>query len=481
MKLLLKRIILIFLLTASISILAVYVYNHSDGEDVTQYINLRDQTDDYDRLFDNSNFKTFTISFEEDIFDTMLLNMQEHFDVYGDYIDNSMYSVNLTYTDSTESFTVLEVGFRTKSTTSRNLLMTTDWRGREIYHQTSFQLEFNETFEYADSTSINEILGKREVFNLEQLNFEYSQIYDSEYDETMISEAYTHYLYKQAGVLVANASYGLVYLKVGDTLVGYGLYTILEPIDSEFLKDNFKSDKALEYGDLYKVTDVAGEGTLDTNYEDLLGISNDDFRYTYALRNNTLDDTRRTHNNFEDFIEAINDFDYFEEHYDSIIDIDMFIRYLAISFLVGNCDDLRYNFNNYYLYFDVYTNKVTFVPFDLDNTLGFGKSYDLSGSFMTDYSIYFNLDNPSPLITNVFKIPKLMSLYTQYLNLFTEDYFNFSSFEIMYLEAIELYEDVLILEDHLGNKEFGLRNIEWYFEKKLEYVLVELPEIIYIT
>ncbi|XMB72385.1 CotH kinase family protein [Mycoplasmatota bacterium WC30] len=474
MKLVLKRIILIFLLTALISVLAVYVSNHSDEAEVTQYMNLRDQTDDYDRLFDNSNFKTFTISFEEDIFDTMLINMQEHFDVYGNYIDNTIYPVNLTYTDSTENFTILEVGFRTKSTTSRNLLMTTDWRNREIYHQTSFQLEFNNTFEYLDNTNINQILGKREVFNLEQLNFEYSQIYDSQYDETMISEAYTHYLYEQAGVLAAKASYCIVYLKVGDTIIGYGLYTIIEPIDSEFLKNNFDSDAALEYGDLYKVTDVAGEGTLDLNYEGLIGISNDDFRFTYALRNNTTDETRKTHTNFESFVENINDFEYFKDHYDSIIDIDMFTRYLAISFLVGNSDDLRYNFNNYYLYFDVYTNKATFIPFDLDNTLGFGKSYDLSGDFMTDYSIYFNLNDPSPLIENIFKIPDLVVLYDFYLNQFINEIFNFSDFETMYLEAIELYENILILEDHLGNKEFDLRNIEWYFDEKTRNVMQEL-------
>lgn len=474
MNLILKRVVLLSLLILSIGALSVYAYYNQDEEPVSIYMNLRDQSDDYDNLFDSTIYKEFTIEFEEDVFDAMIANMQEHFDEYGNYVDNTMYPVNMIYSDSSGSFEVFKVGFRTKSTTSRNLLRTIDWRGREVFHQTTFQLQFNETFDYADNTNIREVLKTREVFNLEQLNFEYSQIFNSSYDQAMISESYTHYLYEQAGLDVAKASNAVVYLKIGDQVIPYGLFTVIEPIDSEFVKSHFRSDLALQYGDLFKVTDVQTEGSLTLNYDDYIGINTDNIRYTYALRNNTLDNTRRTFEEFESFVEQVNDFDYFEDHYEDVINIDSFIRYLAIDFLVGNSDDLRYNYNNYYLYFDVYSNQVTFIPFDLDNALGFGKNIDLSGDYMVDYSVLFNLDKPSPLVEHIFMIPELVDLYEQYLLEFVEDFFTYDDFLTTYNITKDLYEDILVSEDHLGNQVFSTRNLEWYFTQKIEHVLNEL-------
>jgi len=451
-------------------IVSFYAYQNYDNDDVSEYMNIRDQSEDYNRLFDNHNFKTIMIEFETEVFETMILNMQTHFDVYGDYLDNTMYPVDITYTDNNDSFTIQEVGFRTRSSTSRNLPRTIDWRDRYVYHQTSFQLQFNETFDNLDNSNLYEILKTREVFNLEQLNFEYSQIYDGDYDSAMISEAFAHYLYKQAGLIVANATYGLVYLKIGETLISYGFYTIVEPIDSEFIKNNFNSDKALEYGDLYKVTDILSEGNLSLDYDGLIGIDSDTYSFTYTLRNNTLDGLRTTHDAFGEFVGNINDSAYFTNNFETIMDIDLLARYLAIAFLVGNTDDIRYNFNNYYLYFDVYTGKATLIPFDLDSSLGFGKHLDLSGNYGVNYDIYYNLDDVSPLLENFFNIAELRTLYEDYLEMFIDTFFNYQEFLVMYLDAVSLYENTLVSDNHLGNKVFGTRNIEWYMESKIDSV-----------
>ncbi|HPJ23957.1 MAG TPA: transporter associated domain-containing protein [Bacillota bacterium] len=81
MKLLFRRILLVSLLFLSIGGLSVYAYYHSDQDDVSIYVNTRDQSDDYDALFDNSNFKTFTITFEEDVFEEIFGNIQDEFDL----------------------------------------------------------------------------------------------------------------------------------------------------------------------------------------------------------------------------------------------------------------------------------------------------------------------------------------------------------------------------------------------------------------
>jgi len=465
-----------FLLITSIFGITYYQLIHAN-QDITSISDLtvnRKQKTDYKNLFDNGNFKSITIEFSEIIFQELLSSMQDYFDQYGTYQDNSMHKITMKYSDGLgNSFTVNEVGFRTKSNTSRNLPLTYDWMERKNYHQTSFQLQFDATFDYDNHSNEYAVLNSREVFNVDQLNFEYCKSFDSQYDEAMISEAFAYYLYEQAGVTVSNASYGLVYFQIGEELIPFGFYTIIEPIDQEFIKKNFDGNLIGEYGDLYKATDVMEPATLDLNFDGLIGIdeNEDNVRFTYSLKNNSLDGTRKIFNDLTNFIEGINNFSYYENHFTSLLDVDMFIRTLAMGFLIGNTDDYRYNYNNFYLYFDVYTNQVSFIPFDLDSSLGFGKHQDLSGNYGVYYDLYSATDETAILINNLLAIPVYNQLYLQYLEEFIQDVFRYDIFYLEFLDAKELYESILVSENHLGNQVFHERNASWYFTTKAEYSL----------
>ena len=93
---------------------------------------------------------------------------------------------------------------------------------------------------------------------------------------------------------------------------------------------------------------------------------------------------------------------------------------------------------------------------------------------MTEYSVYFNLNEPSPLIDNIFKIDELKNLYVTYLNTFINDFFNYTNFLEKYNQTKSLYELILIQENHLGNKVFRLRNMEWYFDTKINFIQTEI-------
>lgn len=477
--LVMKRIILIFLLVASIATLSYYqfVYANDDEPSIERLMNSRKQKRDYDNLFDDHLYKSFTIEFSEVEFQSLLDSMQAYFDLYGTYQDNTMHKVTLIYNDGeNNSFSIEEVGFRTKSNTSRNLPLTYDWRDREVYHQTSFQLQFDATFDYPNNSNEYEILKSREAFNLSQLNFEFCKTFDSEFDEAMISEAYSYYLYEQAGVKVSNASYGVVYFKIEDTLIGFGFYTIIEPIDNEFLKKNFSSDLLGDYGDLYKCTDTSGPADLGMAYEGLIGINENELneRYSYSLKNNTLGGSRTHFDSLTNLIEVLDNSSYFSLHQDEIIDVDHFIRALAIGFLIGNTDDYRYNYNNFYLYFNVYTNKVVFIPFDLDNSLGFGKHQDITFMYGVNYPLQASTDEFAVLVNRIFENDENVTLYHMYLEDFATNLFTFEAFNEEFLIVKSLYQDVLINENHLGNQVFSLRNSEWYFNTKRENVLAFL-------
>lgn len=477
----LKRIVLLFLLVGSIAMLAwvQFVTASDDSESIARLMVNRKQKTDYKNLFNDSLFKTFTIEFDETVFSDMISSMQAYFDEYGTYQDNTMFPVNVYYSDGNgTSFSIQEVGFRTKSNTSRNLPMTTDWMNRTIYHQTSFQLQFDATFDYDENSNEYAVLKTREAFNLDQINFEYCKSFDGVYDKAMISEAFSYYLYDQAGVITSNASYGLVYFKIGETLVGFGFYSIIEPIDNEFLKKNFDSDAIGDYGDLYKSTDIQTEATLSGDISAYVGINENEIneKYTYALKNNTLGGTRTIHSALTSLVSALEDPVYFSEHASEYVDVDQFLRYLAMGFLIGNTDDYRYNYNNYYLYFEVYTDVAVMIPFDLDNSLGFGKSQDVTGNYAVYYDLYSDTDDSAALIHAIFQNPAYVAQYEAYLYEFATTVFDYDVFLEAFYAAKDNYETILVEENHLGNQAFTLRNTYWYFTTKQEVVLSLLAQ-----
>ncbi len=476
--LLIKRILIAFVLVTSVFGLSYFNYLSANNgyEGLTRLANNRKQKTDYKNLFDNTLYKSITIVFEEEVFSDLITSMETYFAQYGTYQDNTLHKVDIIYQDGQgNTFTVHEVGFRTKSNTSRNLPRVLDWRGREVYYQTSFQLQFNETFDYDQRSNEYGVLKSREVFNLDQLNFEYSKQIDAQPDVAMISEAFSYHLYQKAGVVVSNVSYGIVYLKIGDTLVNYGFYNFIEPIDNNFLSKHFDANVIGDYGDLFKCTDIIGPADLSIHHEGLIGININatNERYSYTLKNHRQNGLRTDFSILTNFIDNINDTDYFLRNANRIIDIDAFIRAIAMGFLIGNTDDYRHNFNNYYLYFEVYTKRAYYIPFDLDNVLGFGKHQDVSGDFGVQYPL-IGINEMAVLVNQIFQSDLYREQYLNYLDDFVQNIFDYEIFLSEYMMAKNLYQSVLVNENHLGNQVFGLRNIEWYFTEKNASVTSQL-------
>ena len=63
--------------------------------------------------------------------------------------------------------------------------------------------------------------------------------------------------------------------------------------------------------------------------------------------------------------------------------MESFINYAAVSYFLGNPDDLRNNYNNYYMYFLKSSGKMVIIPYDYDRCLGVTVEYNPSGHAMT--------------------------------------------------------------------------------------------------
>lgn len=157
-----------------------------------------------------------------------------------------------------------------------------------------------------------------------------------------------------------------------------GVYTIVEPVDKLFLQKRFVGDDA--DGDLYKCGYVTQPANL-TNTGSI-GIEDEDSGrfYSYDLKNNKK---TSTHAALKNLISRLNSPTLTKEEFARLVDLDQFISFAAVSYFLGNPDDIRNNSNNYYLYFIPSNGKAVFIPYDFDRCLGLTYEWDPSGNGVT--------------------------------------------------------------------------------------------------
>lgn len=435
----------------------------------------------YESLFENLNYKKFVISFAKANFDKLVDDMENYYDQYGNYRDNTIQQVDITYEDGYGNMeTWYEVGFRTKGNIfSRRLPVIFDNQHNVIgYQQVSFQLEFNETFDYPVNSTEYKALDDRRVFDLEQLNFKFVRADDN----GAVTEMIAYDLYREVGVAAPNTSLAVIYFDIDGELVPYGLFTVTEPIDDVFVRRYFGKNPDNTISDLYKcVWQNYGPATLLSDYNPLaLGVSdyNEGYRKTYQLKTNKLTSDFSSFTTFISRLNNDNAYNY-ENSLAAFIDMDNWLRSLAMAYLIGNPDDYRNDANNYYLYFK--DGKAVYIPFDSDQCLGFG--WNPFGDYTLDLPIYDY--NPAqsyigsaenlPMVANVLRYQQYRDIYEQYLLEFTDPLtgaFRFSLFQEEFLVAKALYEAELNQEDHLGLTYFNMSSrwlpAEAYFAEKIE-------------
>ena len=181
---------------------------------------------------------------------------------------------------------------------------------------------------------------KRRVFGLRQFNLRSSQN-----DPTLLREKLSSFVFHLAGVPVPRVSFGKVIINGKP----WGLYSIVEQVDSCFLKRNGFSGK----GGLFK-----NEGGF--------SFTKDSVKFLSFKRGRSV--KRRATESLNNLLHAVGsgDVNAIEKH----IDGDAVIRYWAASAVVGHWDSLIGDSANDYLYFDPDNSRLRIIPWDMDNTIG---------------------------------------------------------------------------------------------------------------
>lgn len=417
----------------------------------------------YEMLFDIEN----KVELKLDMSTEELEKMQADYDKYDRNGSKSpiyrMADLHITLTTPTgkiHTWTLPEVGVRMKGNTSRTGFYSPD---KGIYNIIHLKLSFQETFDDAEhygadarewTPAEREKRKNRTFATLEKLDLRWNRCDDGTYlKEYFAYETYRHYGVPAPRTNLAVFQWANIHM---------GVFTINEPVDKIFLEKNLP-ETALG-GDLYKVG-WAGNSNGSFLYYDSIGIENEDTGefFAYDLKTNKK---TSTHRSLTKFISRMNAGDVTKETFGELVDLDTYLPFAAVSYLLGNPDDMRNNYNNFYVYFRHDTGKAVFIPYDYDRCLGITAHWNPTGNGVTRDNPFSDrllayADDPNhpnsiqrnPVI--LYSIAAGGYYVREYADLLRQiaedDWFTFETFEALYRMAEANYANLTPPEKEFDN------------------------------
>lgn len=300
-------------------------------------------------------------------------------------------NVSLTINGNKQTFE--EVGIRCKGNMSRQTFLNDGhFTENKLSH---FKLSFKETFDDDEYSTIEQLQQfkktweddsarkkrkKRTLFDMEKIDIKWNRNDDT----TKSKQAYALKTFRDNGALAGNATLANTYLSVGNDTPINVTYEVLETIDDVFIKRHFNTTKSK--GDLYKCT-YTDKGPANFSASSVIGKEDNTIGYhpSYDLKTNKK---TSDHSSLKNLINVMNRNSLSASEYkteiEKVMDMNYFMKYESIAYLLGNFDDMRNNANNYYLYFTSATNIAYVIPYDFDRCLGAG--CEGRKNFMTDFA-----------------------------------------------------------------------------------------------
>jgi hypothetical protein len=270
---------------------------------------------DYDALFPDDHVVAIAIDVHDDGWETIVATSLE--DIYV--------PADVTW----DGVTVPDVMIRLKGNSSRNGPLSA---GSERY---SLKIDFDRT------------VAGQTLHGIDKINLN-----NGWNDPTQLREVLATELFAAAGVPSPQMAFGQVTIN-GDLM---GLYVVVEQLGKEFLERHFDD----EDGDLYKPEPPAGHLAYEPNGD--INIEQLDLK--------TNEDTS-DHAAMYGLLDVLNYTDQagLEAALEQVVDVERYLRYLAISALIVNLDSPLGPGHNFYLYEDrANGGRFAVVPWDMNGT-----------------------------------------------------------------------------------------------------------------
>lgn len=241
-------------------------------------------------------------------------------------------------------------------------------------------------------------------------------------DESFLREKVVPEIFRDFGVAAPQTAFYRVYVDYGDGPIYFGLYTMIEIIDDTMIEGQFAEDD----GNIYKPEGTGAsfaKNSFNSSYFEKKSNEETDWSDVEALYN-VLHSSERTSNA-----------DAWRTSLESILNVDDFLKWLAVNTTIQNWDTYGNMTHNYYLYNNPKDGLFTWIPWDNNEALQTGKqggSLSISCSEVSSSwpLISYLLDEPvysakyktylGQVITSAFEPSNMVSKYQNYSSLIRE-------------------------------------------------------------
>jgi spore coat protein CotH len=316
------------------------------------------------------------------------------------------------------TYTYPEVGVRMKGATSRVEIASSNGTITDVCH---FKVSFKETFDgtlysltqfssfrkdWTGKDTERKARKDRTFARMEKLDLKY--LPRNQNEQTYSQDIYCYKIFNDFGVAAPQARWTSLTFK-DEAASKTSAYEAVESIDDVFLERHFGESS----GDLYKCTQVilsSGGASRGASYtkadlslsgavtsstgsngyangtrvaKGYIGVEDNYNLYhpNYSLKTNDKNGENSDFSKMANLINVAYSLRYLSAPYsllDATLDVDQFLNFSALSYLLGNFDDQRNNYNNYYVYFRSSDSKAVYIPYDWDYSLGAYKTTDIT-------------------------------------------------------------------------------------------------------
>lgn len=178
------------------------------------------------------------------------------------------------------------------------------------------------------------------------------------WDYSCLGDALGYEFFRDAGVPASRTSYAWLSATVARSdPKPLGLYLLVEPVGEEFAAERFGSKKT----PVFKPATYALFEYLGEDWSAYAAI--------YEVKTQILPEQARRVIDFARLVSSASDAA-FASQVGDFLDLDEFARFLAAEVLLSNYDSLLSTGHNFYMYLDRRSNKLGFIPWDLDAAWG---------------------------------------------------------------------------------------------------------------
>ncbi|KAI8065445.1 coth protein-domain-containing protein [Gongronella butleri] len=197
--------------------------------------------------------------------------------------------------------------------------------------------------------------GKDDLYGFRRLKLRAMRM-----DPSYIREQIVYDLMNSVGLPVSGASY--VRLIINDRPIG--LFTLIEAYKGTYLRNQFNGGKKFDQGTLFKGVGFSSDLMPMANMTDYAGA------YEVEDKPDKGNATMEKVVKLTQFLYNAPVGDGAEDEWNKYLDVESFIRALAIEVTAGFSDGFMTNANNYFLYDNLQEGRFTYTAADFDTTLG---------------------------------------------------------------------------------------------------------------